>query len=77
MDAHKLVTMANEITAFFESDPDPQAVSDGIAGHLRRFWAPRMRRALLAHIDEHGGEGCKPALLAAIASNRASLTPAG
>ena len=76
MDVHKLVKMANEIASFFESDPDPQAVSDGIAGHIRRFWDPRMRRALLAHIDANG-EGCKPAVLTAIASHRANLTPAG
>ena len=75
MDAHKLVQMANQIATFFESDPDPAAISDGIAGHIRRFWDPRMRRALLLHIDAHAGEGCRPAVLAAIAANRESLTP--
>lgn len=77
MDTQKLVKMANEIASFFESDPDPQAVSEGIAGHIRRFWDPRMRRALLAHVDQSAGEGCKPTVLAAIASHRANLTPAG
>lgn len=75
MDPHKLVKMANEIATFFESDPDPAAVTEGIAGHLRRFWDPRMRRELLRHVDEDGGDGLKPTVLAAIASNRASLTP--
>jgi formate dehydrogenase subunit delta len=75
MDAHKLVKMANEIAAFFTSDPDPRAVSDGIAGHIRRFWDPRMRRALLAHIDDHAGEGCTPAVLAAVTSHREQLAP--
>ena len=75
MDGHKLVKMANEIAAFFVSDADPQAVGDGIAGHIRRFWDPRMRRALLAHVDAEGGAGCKPAVLAAIASHREALTP--
>jgi len=75
MDALKLVKMANEISSFFESEPDPQAVSEGIAGHIKRFWDPRMRRALLAHIDASAGEGCKPAVLAAIASHRANLAP--
>jgi formate dehydrogenase subunit delta len=76
MDASKLVKMANEIAEFFESDPDPQAVTDGIAGHLRRFWEPRMRRELLRYIDEHGGAGCKPAVLEAVAARRDELAPA-
>lgn len=75
MDVHKLVRMANEIAAFFESDADPQAVREGIAGHIRRFWDPRMRRALLAHVDAADGAGCKPAVLAAIAEHREALTP--
>ncbi|MCY1056827.1 formate dehydrogenase subunit delta [Nannocystis sp. SCPEA4] len=75
MDAHKLVKMANDIATFFESDPDPAAVTDGIAGHLRRFWDPRMRRALVRHIDEHAGEGCKPTVLAAVAGHRDALAP--
>lgn len=76
MDASKLIRMANEIAAFFESDPDPRAVSDGIADHLRRFWDPRMRRELIRFIDEHGGAGCKPTVLAAVAAHRDSLSPA-
>lgn len=76
MDASRLIKMANDIAAFFESDPDPQAVTDGIAGHLRRFWDPRMRRELLRFIDEHGGDGCKPTVLAAVAAHRDSRTPA-
>ncbi len=76
MDAQKLVTMANQIAGFFESDaPDPLSASDGIASHLRRFWDPRMRRALLQWIDERGGEGCRPSVLAAVSGHRESLTP--
>jgi formate dehydrogenase subunit delta len=74
MDTAKLVKMANDIAAFFETDPDPQAVTDGIAGHLKRFWDPRMRRALLRFVDE-GGAGCKPAVLTAVAARRDDLTP--
>jgi formate dehydrogenase subunit delta len=75
MDANKLVKMANEIASFFESEGDPQAVSDGVAGHLKRFWDPRMRRELVRFIDEQGGPGCKPAVLEAIASHRQTLVP--
>jgi formate dehydrogenase subunit delta len=55
MDVNKLVRMANQIGAFFESMPDrPQALAD-IAGHLQRFWEPRMRQGLLRYVDEQGG----------------------
>lgn len=77
MEIRKLVKMANEIAAFFEAGPDPARARQDIASHLKRFWDPRMRRQLLAWIDEHGGEGLKPAVLEAIAAHRALVTPAG
>jgi len=77
MDPHKLVKMVNEIAAFFESETDTKVVSEGIAGHVRRFWDPRMRKELLRYIDEEGGVGCKPSVLAAIAAHREGLTPRG
>jgi formate dehydrogenase subunit delta len=57
--------MANEIAKFFEADPDHTVAVDGVAGHLRRFWEPRMRKELLAHIDATGGEGLRPLVLEA------------
>lgn len=75
MDAHKLVRMANEIATFFESESEPQAISDGVAAHLRRFWDPRMRRELLRFIDEEGGTGCRPAVLEAVTKHRQTLLP--
>jgi formate dehydrogenase subunit delta len=47
MDVHNLVDMANRIGDFFESMPDRDEAIDNIADHIRRFWEPRMRRALL------------------------------
>jgi formate dehydrogenase subunit delta len=75
MDAHKLVKMANDIATFFEAEGDPQLIRDGIAGHIRRFWDPRMRRDLLRFIDDEGGTGCRPTVLEAVASHRESLLP--
>jgi len=75
MDAHKLVSMANQIASFFEAEGDPKAISDGVAGHLKRFWDPRMRRELVRFIDEEGGAGCRPAVLDAVANHRDSLVP--
>lgn len=51
-----LVKMANDIAEYFESEPDRAAAVRGIAQHLRRFWEPRMRRRIAAHV-EAGGEG--------------------
>ena len=76
MNIHHLVTMANQIGSFFASYPDQEEASSEIANHLQRFWAPQMRRQLLEHVAEHGGEGLAPAVLASIQANRARLTPA-
>ncbi|TMQ12162.1 MAG: formate dehydrogenase [Deltaproteobacteria bacterium] len=73
MDPHKLVKMANEIASFFEGEPDRAAVLEGVAGHLRRFWDPRMRRELLRWQDEHAGEGLKDSVRDAIAAHRDRL----
>jgi formate dehydrogenase subunit delta len=56
MNAESLVRMANDIAAFFASEPDRGVAVDAIATHLRRYWAPRMRRQIRAHLDM-GGEG--------------------
>jgi formate dehydrogenase subunit delta len=51
----RLVMMANQIGKFFV----PQRLADpavAIADHLRKFWDPRMRAAIVAHL-EAGGEG--------------------
>jgi len=31
----------------------------GIAEHIRKFWDPRMRKAIFAHLD-NGGAGLDP-----------------
>ena len=55
MDPHYLVAMANEIAAFFAGE-DPANAAASVANHLRRYWDPRMRKQILAHMEE-GGEG--------------------
>ncbi|HZP66059.1 MAG TPA: formate dehydrogenase subunit delta [Rudaea sp.] len=57
MSAEHLVRMANDIADFFHSEPDHAAGVEGVLNHLRRFWDPRMRRKIVAHWREHGGEG--------------------
>ena len=59
MNVERLVAMANEIAAFFASEADQAAAADLVANHLRRFWEPRMRSAITAHLRS-GGAGLTP-----------------
>lgn len=62
MSPEKMVHMANQIAAFFRSQPGDAA--EGIAAHFSDFWEPRMRRQLLDHIAA-GGEGLEADVLEA------------
>lgn len=75
MDIHHLVTMANQIGHFHRSFPDHAEALRGTAMHIRRGWEPRMRRQLLAYIEETKGEGLDPIVLEAIEAYRKELTP--
>ena len=57
-----LVSMANDIAAnlSFHADADER-----IADHIRRFWAPRMRKLLLDYVDGKG-EGLSPEMAGAL-----------
>ena len=76
MDARKLVTMANQIASFFATDPDAATAVAGVAGHLRRFWEPRMRRELLAVFDRGGEHGLHALVVEALRVHRGELQPA-
>ncbi|MGA2552149.1 MAG: formate dehydrogenase subunit delta [Burkholderiaceae bacterium] len=75
MNAEYLVEMANRIGQFFEAYPDQEEAKQEIAGHLKRFWEPRMRRTLLAHVDTAAGAGLKSLVSAAIREHRETLEP--
>jgi formate dehydrogenase subunit delta len=64
MSPDKLVHMANQIGTFFKSQGQAQAVS-GVADHIHKFWDPRMRAAIFAHLDA-GGAGLDPDVRAAL-----------
>ena len=64
IDLGRLVAMANQIGDFFAPYPEGQR-EEGVRNHLRHYWDPRMRDALLAHIDATGGAGLHPYVLAA------------
>jgi formate dehydrogenase subunit delta len=72
MDVQHLASMGNQIGAFFETMKDRDEAVEQIALHLKRFWDPRMRRALL-EFAEGGGEELNPLLSVAIARYREML----
>jgi formate dehydrogenase subunit delta len=50
MSPDRLIYMANQIGKFFESQGHDKAVP-GIAEHICKFWDPRMRSKIQAHLD--------------------------
>ncbi|MFJ7567707.1 formate dehydrogenase subunit delta [Herminiimonas sp. NPDC097707] len=64
-----LITMANQIGDFFETMTDRTQSLKDISGHLKRSWAPPMRRKLMEHV-EHGGDGLKDIVLEALRTNK-------
>ena len=65
MRAERLVSMANDIGAFFNAEADKNIAAQGVANHIRRFWDPRMRRQIIAHYRE-GGAGLDPVARSAV-----------
>jgi len=59
--------MANQIGDFFAAWPDRQLGRDEIASHFERFWDPRMRAQIIAHVESTGGEGLEGIVVEAIA----------
>ncbi|MES1923673.1 formate dehydrogenase subunit delta [Salinisphaera sp. T31B1] len=72
MDDDKMVRQANQIADYFKVYPQQRA-EEGVEGHIRKFWEPRMKAQLLAYAAA-GGEGLHPLVLAAIDSIRSSQT---
>ena len=64
MSPDKLVYMANQIGKFFTSQGPDEAVA-GTADHIKKFWDPRMRAAILRHL-EAGGHGLDPVARGAV-----------
>lgn len=56
--------MANDIAAQFHHLPSERA-AEAVAGHLRRFWDPRMRTRLFEFVDA-GADGLDPLVAAAV-----------
>jgi formate dehydrogenase subunit delta len=74
MSPDRLVYMANQIGKFFEYQKKDEIVP-GIASHIRKFWDPRMRRAIFAFLDA-GGEGLDPPVREALLKLKAEAAGA-
>ncbi len=66
METERLVKMANDISNFFNAEPDRTAAVNGTADHIRKFWEPRMRQAIIGH-RQAGGTGLSELAKQAIA----------
>jgi len=80
MNIDHLTKMANEIGSFFITESAPGQAPRDVAGHLRRYWEPRMRREIIAHLAR-GGAGLTDvardavAILAAEAAAKPGAAP--
>lgn len=73
MSPEKLIYMANQIGKFFAHGSEEQAVFN-TADHLKKFWDPRMRKAIVDYV-EAGGEGLQPIVLKAVRSLGTEVPP--
>jgi len=72
MDIGHLVTMANQIGAFFKSYPDAEQAKTDIVMHIKRFWALNMRLQLIEHAQA-SAEGLEPLVKEAVLQHHALL----
>lgn len=75
MNATQLIKMANQIGAFFASQPDPVQARTDFALHLKRQWDPQMRTALFAHLDASAGDGLSEFALQSLRGLREQIEP--
>ncbi len=58
------IRLATEIAAQFKHVPTDEGAA-AIAGHVRRFWDPRMRARLIDEVAQ-ASEACDPLVVAAV-----------
>ena len=56
MDNSNLIKMANNIGAFFKSEPDRELAIQGVEQHIRNSWEPRMRKQIIEYLDNGGAD---------------------
>ena len=75
MNIDLLIKMANEISAYFASEPNSEQAVRDVARHLRRYWEPRMRRQIIAYYEERQGAGLSDLALRGVGLLAAMDTP--
>jgi formate dehydrogenase subunit delta len=71
--AQNLVHMANQISQFFDSQPNRAQALHDFAEHLRKFWAPTMRAQFLRSVDAQQTKDLLPFAQESVVQNRAYL----
>lgn len=56
MDNSNLIKMANNIGAFFKSEPNREVGIQGVEQHIRNSWEPRMRKQIIEYVQQGGDE---------------------
>ena len=75
MNIDLLIKMTNEISAYFAAEPDTEEAAKDVAGHLKRFWEPRMRRQMITYYEERQGAGLSDLALRGVALLAAAEAP--
>tara|TARA_R110002049_G_scaffold92605_3_gene229514 strand:+ start:159 stop:401 length:243 start_codon:yes stop_codon:yes gene_type:complete len=73
MNVEHLIQMANQIGAYFETEPDRAVARAGIADHLARFWEKRMRQTLYEYLDKEKESEIDPLVNEALIQYRGDI----
>ncbi len=56
MKIERLIKMANDISNYFNAEPDRKDAIDGVKNHITHSWEPRMRKAIIEYNQKDGSE---------------------
>lgn len=56
MHIERLIKMANDISNYFNAEPDKEVAIEGVRNHIARSWEPRMRKAIIDYHQQDGSE---------------------
>ena len=60
-----LITMINQIAHNASKQETPEDTAQAVAGHLQKFWAKPMKKAIWQHLKA-GGDGLNPVSIEAV-----------
>ena len=56
MKIERLIKMANDISNYFNAEPDKDDAIAGVKNHIAHSWEPRMRKAIIEYNQKDGSE---------------------